>query len=463
MVLTRRSLMLVSNIISGPPEPSDAYNVNLNDDWRISTTVPNPDPYLYDGVYESYSNHNLSNSCASLTLSFSGLDTITVYVRSYAETGYDYVMVSQLDKVINQNTSYQYYDAVKAHTRTTQSSGTSIYNYTPVKFENIGGGDHTITIVYIKDSGTNTGDDRGYVLIGRDVEYYNPSVNPDTPDDPEEETMDINNYMTIEALEDGLSAMLSANACEYCIDGNNTWVSLSAGSYTPSINKGQTISFRANNIYPTSSAGIGTFSITRQCNLLGNCMSLLFGDNAKTHLSLNGYDYAFYRLFYGCTTIKSVAKGFLPAMALSNNCYSNMFRECTNLTAAPNLPADTLTSYAYYCMFYNCSNLSDAPIIGAIILGYQCCYYMFCNCTNLVTAPDLLATTLTSYCYYYMFKGCSKLNYIKMLATNVSASGCLTYWMSGVSSTGTFVKNANATWTNTGVSGVPSGWEIITV
>jgi hypothetical protein len=87
---------------------------------------------------------------------------------------------------------------------------------------------------------------------------------------------------------------------------------------------------------------------------------------------------------------------------------------------------------------------------------------MYCNCNNLTTAPDLLALTLTSYCYYYMFKGCSKLNRIKMMATNVSASGCLTYWVSGVASSGTFIKNANATWTNSGVSGIPDGWTIIT-
>ena len=111
-------------------------------------------------------------------------------------------------------------------------------------------------------------------------------------------------------------------------------------------------------------------------------------------------------------------------------------------------------------MFYNCSNLTDAPLINATTLGYQCCYYMFCNCISLTQAPDLLAETLTSYCYYYMFKGCSNLNYIKMLATNISASGCLSYWMQGVASSGTFVKHYNATWTNSGVSGVPDGWDV---
>lgn len=442
-------------------EKKGSYTISLNDNWRLSSTVSNPDSSLYDGVYESYSNYKVANSCATMTITLCDIKTITLYIRSYAESNYDYTMVSQLDKTIDQNTSYLYTELVKAHTRGVQKSGTDIYSYTSVVFDNIPEGEHTITVIYRKDVSGDYYDDRGYLLIAKNfISVDDPESGGGDDDDDGGDGMDINNYLTIEALEDGLTAMLNANACDYCIDGSDEWVSLPAGSYTPSINAGQMISFRGENIYPTSSNGIGLFTITKSCNLLGNCMSMLYGDNAATNFSLSGYDYAFYRMFYGCKNIRSVAKGFLPAMALSNNCYSNMFRECSNLTSAPDLPALTVTSYAYYCMFYNCSNLVSAPIIGATTLGYQCCYYMFCNCINLITAPDLLASTLTSYCYYYMFKGCSKLNYIKMLATNISASGCLSYWVQGVASTGTFVKSYNATWTNTGVSGVPDGWKI---
>jgi hypothetical protein len=44
-------------------------------------------------------------------------------------------------------------------------------------------------------------------------------------------------YFTIEALEDGLTAKLSTNDCEYRID-NGSWNTLSADTNTPSINKG---------------------------------------------------------------------------------------------------------------------------------------------------------------------------------------------------------------------------------
>lgn len=430
------------------------YIVDLNGQWRESVNISNPDSSLYEGVYESFSNYNINSSCATMTIKIVNIETFTIYIRSYAEAYYDYVMVSQLDKTIDQNTSYLYNELVKAHTRTTQTSQTGIYNYTPVVFENIGGGEHTICIIYRKDSSGYSGDDRGYVLIDKNF------TSIDTPGGDDDEEMDINNYFTIEAVENGMQAMLNANTLEYCIDGDNNWVSLSAGSYTPTINAGQKISFRGKDLYSTSSNGLGMFTVTKPFNLLGNSLSLIYGDNASSNFSLVGYDYAFYRMFYGNTNLRSVSKNFLPALALSSNCYSNMFRDCINLTSAPDLPATTITGYAYYCMFYNCGNLIDPPTIAATTLGYQCCYYMFCNCTSLTSAPDLLATTLTSYCYYYMFKGCSNLNYIKMLATNISASGCLSYWVQGVASTGTFVKHIDATWTNTGVSGVPNGWSV---
>ena len=77
-------------------------------------------------------------------------------------------------------------------------------------------------------------------------------------------------YFYIEALEDGLQANLSANACEYSLDGS-TWNSLSAATNTPTVNTGEKIYFRGN-LIPTLSNGIGTFTISKKCNLKGNVM-----------------------------------------------------------------------------------------------------------------------------------------------------------------------------------------------
>ena len=472
--------------------------------------------------------------------------------------------------------------------------------------------------------------------------------------------INVDDYLTIEALEDGLTASLSVNACEYCVDGDGNWKTLAAGTATESINGGQILSFRGNLTPSSMYSGIGTFTITKQCNLKGNCMSMLFGDDGKDAYNLYydiGNTYAsgnFSNLFYNCTTIKSVSENFLPALTLSPYCYQNMFEGCTGLEYAPNLPALTLTSFCYSRMFYNCASLKVSPSLQATKLAYRCydrmlyntnllpdctnidftkadgtlcglfagtpitdnilsnllpqnenghyclpaeicsgsgyermfqdckklitppdifateignqgCYHMFAGCTSLTTAPklpaikvgrngynsmfygctslttapelpatmlenncysgmfssctalvtppailpatelynqcyssmfsycdsltiapelpattlvyqcyswmfngcrslktapELPATTLASKCYEYMFRFCSKLNYIKMLATDISATLCLTNWVDSVASTGTFVKNPEATWDVVGNSGVPEGWTV---
>ena len=218
------------------------------------------------------------------------------------------------------------------------------------------------------------------------------------------EPIDISNYLTIVALENGLTAKLSVNACEYCIDGDGDWKTLSAAANTKTINKGQTLSFRGN-LTPNGSIGIGTFTISKSCNLEGNCMSMLFGDDAASDTSLSGKDYAFSNLFKQCTTIKSVSSGFLPATSLATYCYYYMFFSCTSLTQAPELPATTLASYCYRSMFSTCTSLTQAPELPATTLSSRCYGYMFYNCTSLTTAPELPATTLASYCYEYMFYG----------------------------------------------------------
>lgn len=84
-----------------------------------------------------------------------GYDTFTIYVRSYAESNYDYVTVYNLDST----------SSAKVTTNGNQQSGTSISSYTPVTFSNIGGGSHRIAIEYKKDGSQNSNSDRGYVLI----------------------------------------------------------------------------------------------------------------------------------------------------------------------------------------------------------------------------------------------------------------------------------------------------------
>lgn len=242
----------------------------------------------------------------------------------------------------------------------------------------------------------------------------------------------IDNYMTIVALEDGVYAKLDKNPLEYCIDGSGDWVVLPKNTNTPSIDKGQTISFRGE--CKSSSYGIGHFTIKGECNLMGNCNSLLFGDNPSDDLT--GKTYVFANLFRN-NLIVEVADDFLPATILTDGCYSYMFQGCDLLVKAPKLPAMTLTNYCYG--------------------------YMFEDCDSLEVAPDLPAQNLVQYCYISMFSYCPKLKYVKALFIEIPSTNCTMDWLYHVPQGGTFVKSKDATWNVVGASGIPSSWDIVLV
>lgn len=161
------------DVVSKTNNAPGYYTVTLNSAWRKSSSVSNPSSTLYDGVYESYSNYNVNSTGAIMYIDIEGYKTFTIYIRSYAESYYDYVMASHLDKSINNNTSYTNTTYVKAHTRGNQQSSTAISGYTQVTYDNIDGGSHRIYIVYRKDSEDYENDDRGYLLISKsNTNYY---------------------------------------------------------------------------------------------------------------------------------------------------------------------------------------------------------------------------------------------------------------------------------------------------
>ena len=140
-----------------------SYAIDLNGQWQLSTTAPNPDPTMYEGVYESFKNRGKNYSADLMYIDIDGLTEFSFYVRSYAETTYDFVVVSNLDCSLTSGTTSG--TNVKLTTSGKQNSGTSISDYTLVEFPNIDGGAHRITVMYRKDSTQSKNDDRGYVLI----------------------------------------------------------------------------------------------------------------------------------------------------------------------------------------------------------------------------------------------------------------------------------------------------------
>ena len=140
--------------ITQGPFIEKGYTVTLNNTWRQSTSVSNPDSSLYDGVYESYSNYNVNSGVATMYIDIEGYNEFCFYIRSDAESTYDYVTVSELDST-----------SQKVSTSGKQNSGTALSNYTKVTYTGIDGGSHRIIVTYRKDGSVNQGSDRGYVLI----------------------------------------------------------------------------------------------------------------------------------------------------------------------------------------------------------------------------------------------------------------------------------------------------------
>ena len=155
------------------PNIGGLHTVNLNNAWRVSTTVDGlPSdwiqyPIVGDEItYESYSNWHVNGQGATMYIYIEGYTNFKFYIRSSSEINYDYVMVSQLDREITNSTSY--YDSnVYALTRGV-AVGNLLSDYTEVEFTDITEGRHTITVVYKKDGSTHKNDDRGYLIIPND-------------------------------------------------------------------------------------------------------------------------------------------------------------------------------------------------------------------------------------------------------------------------------------------------------
>lgn len=202
-----------------------------------------------------------------------------------------------------------------------------------------------------------------------------------------------------------------------------------------SLNKGDDVrvkcitdSFRSNKLK-------SLFDFTCDCDVCGNIMSLVYGDNFKGQTDLKSN--AFYNLFKNCTTLRNAKNLILPATTLGLGCYSYMFSGCTNLITAPELPATTLTlgGDCYSHMFSGCTSLTFAPQrLPATALGIGCYSYMFSGCTSLTTAPELPATTLADGCYEYMFQGCKSLTAAPNLYATTLGLGCYAYMFSGCTS-----------------------------
>jgi hypothetical protein len=298
-------------------------------------------------------------------------------------------------------------------------------------------------------------------------------------------------YLTFEIVSGGTIAWRRVNMnnrdIEYRLN-DGEWTVFSSAI---TVNSGDLVELRGNHSsYSSTVDYYCTFGAsTAYFNVYGNIMSLVYGDNFYGQTLLTDRR-NFYNLF-SQTNVISAENLVLPATALTDLCYSQMFYECTGLTTAPELPATTLAPYCYeymfiscyalttvpeilpattlagYCylnMFADCSSLTTAPELPATTLANSCYKGMFWNCGSLKRAPELPAETLKSDCYTNMFRNCTSLNYIKCLATGayngLKLSGCCVNWVAGVLRGGVFVYmyGPSGRWDYASANGIPYGW-----
>lgn len=239
--------------------------------------------------------------------------------------------------------------------------------------------------------------------------------------------------LTFEMLEDGKIDVTGpyAKTIWYTINGGEKQSMAFATNGRMPVSTGDIVQFYANEDREIDSIEYKIRSNNAH-NLRGNIASITFKNFVNNWFS-------FYEDYYGLFKNSGVvdASGLILPRRVKVNCYQSMFEGCASLIAAPALPATTLMSSCYDRMFQ--------------------------DCTSLTTAPVLPATKLVSGCYDRMFSGCTNLNYVKAMFTTTPSTNYTSYWLSGVSPTGTFVKNASATWNLTGSSGIPDGWTIETI
>lgn len=134
--------------VSTPGTPSTLYG------W-ISDTESTGKVEGY--TYLMSDNKARGNTWAAAKISWSGVTSITFYYRSYAETTYDYMVLSTLDFAGWSSMPEYNSSGVYTHTRGQQTTTFNAISYSCTTDP------HHIWIVYRKDSSVDSNADRGYI------------------------------------------------------------------------------------------------------------------------------------------------------------------------------------------------------------------------------------------------------------------------------------------------------------
>ena len=264
-------------------------------------------------------------------------------------------------------------------------------------------------------------------------------------------------YFTIQLLDDGsFSWKMNGSGASYTIEyskNGGEWTSITSDNAGVSLSgvSGDKFRFkglndRYTNVNSTSyNTNYSFFDLTVRCNISGNIMSLINGNDFSGTSLTSSNTYAFYALFKPSDTTNGSklisAEDLILPEASCNNCFESMFWGSKNMIKGP--------KFIY---------VTDTEQSGNNI---NCCYNMFKDCILLEEAPELPSDYIPALGYTDMFNGCTNLRYIKCLATRAASSN-ITDWVNGVQTrSGLFIKATNSINWTTGVNGIPTNWTVV--
>ena len=401
---------------NGVDSRSEEYIYLLTDDIDFLTNKNNEgdDYYIPSSWYETGTSVNYQNDdypflAGSPTIN--GIKYITSITINGNNNSHDGTIITN-DKVINiwtdnpQGVSEEYPYEFRAQRKykTTNADGQRWLAFEkPICWANWGhsgeDGDGVEYIYYKNDSNVFDGPNPSNWTSDENFqssEYINDEVNLS-----EYYGDYVNKYLTFEALGSGnITLTIPANVDASCVSSvsykknRGAWTtktnSSSAVTITVSVVAGDIVEWKGtatkysngittdnyNNTIQYLSTYASNFDATCNYNIYGNIMSLLHGDNFVNKIELTT-EFTFAGLFgtydTSRTTLKNAENLVLPAIILTNGCYTYMFSCNTGLKTCPKiLPYRGIgLTRMYQSMFANCcktSELATESIAAPLIL-----------------------------------------------------------------------------------------------
>lgn len=247
----------------------------------------------------------------------------------------------------------------------------------------------------------------------------------------------------------------------------NYWTSLEEGDYIRIYGYGgssvnDTFNYDLNNYYHFYFGTATGTNVYGEVEISGHLTSLISSGSTNTITK----DYCFCKLFSGSTnTVIDASQLILPTNT-TRYCYSNMFKDCQNLTAIPQLPATTLAEGCYASMFNNCGAITEDITLPATTLASNSYSSMFYKCVGIKNVK-IEATSLDyPNCCYQMFYGCSGLRNMELANYDSPMDSTATDgWLSSTSTspvqTQTITQPQFSTWNKSTVNmHIPYNWNV---